>query len=413
MRSVAAVLVAAGLLAGCSERERANPFDPLNPQTGGVPAGFVAVAGSGYIQLRWQVPVGIDLIGYRLARRAAGDTAYRVLSERLAPNSSLFTDFNVANGRRYDYRLSYIFDTGVAPAGAEDFATPGPLRPWVTDSDVAQALQLSADGRHIVLAEQGFVSPGPVAVDPSDGRLWVGDTYTGNLSIFASGTRVNISSLESAIAIAIDPRDHSAWVCDEHLGEVAHFRSTGDRAVPPRIGPFSYPIDVAVDPNDGTVWVCDNDARQVQVFRSDGVRLRTIDVPRPSRIAVHPVTQDAWVTSFESGVVLRLSVDGVESETFPGFRGPIAIAIDGPRQRVWVADALAGQVVALHESGTVQHVISGQLEVRDIAVDPHTGNAWTVLPRLRRVSVLSPDGAEIAATQGLRSPAAIALDPGR
>ena len=46
MRRVAALLTVALLAAGCSERARLNPFDPANPDTGGQPAGFVAIAGN-------------------------------------------------------------------------------------------------------------------------------------------------------------------------------------------------------------------------------------------------------------------------------------------------------------------------------------------------------------------------------
>ncbi len=413
MRSVAALLALGVLLGGCSERERANPFDPSNPGTHGRPAGFMAVAGSGYVQLRWQSPVGIDLEGFHLKRRAQGDSVYRVLVTRIQPLSTTFLDTNVSNDRRYDYRLSYIFDGEISAVAAEDFATPGRLRPWVSDAGASEVLLLSADGRRVVFAERGFSSPVPLAVDPADGRVWVGDNYTGEVTLLLFGTRVRITSFLRPIAIALDPRDGSAWVCDENLGEVGHYTRDGVRATPPRIGPFSLPIASAIDPVDGTIWVCDNGARQVQVFNADGTRRRTIDTPRPSRIAIHPVTRDAWVTSFEQGVVLRLPYDGLGFEQFDGFRGPIGIAVDGARNRVWVAEAVAGRVLALDTDGTIERAVTGYPEAREIAVDPHTGNAWVVVARTRRIAVVTPEGAEIGAVEGLAGPLGIALDPGR
>ena len=114
MRTVAALLALGVLLGGCSERERANPFDPMNPSTGGRPAGFKAIAGSGYVQLRWQTPVGVDLTGYHLRRRAQGDSVYRVLVNAIHASQTSFLDTNVQNDQRYDYRLSFIIDEQIS-----------------------------------------------------------------------------------------------------------------------------------------------------------------------------------------------------------------------------------------------------------------------------------------------------------
>jgi NHL repeat len=413
MRPVAALLALGILLGGCSERERANPFDPLNPNTGGRPAGFKAIAGSAYVQLRWQAPVGVDLTGYHLQRRAQGDSVYRVLVNHISASQTTFLDTNVQNDLRYDYKMSFIIDEQISPIVAEDYATPGRLRPWATDGGTSEALLLSADGRHVVLAERGFDSPGAIAVDPFDGRVWVTDSFAGEVVLLLFGTRAILGGFRKPIAVGLDPRDASAWVCDEFQGEVRHFTRDGLPDTPPLIGPFGLPIAVAVDGTDGSVWVCDNGARQVQVFDESGVRRRTVDTPRPSRISIHPVTRDAWITSFEQGVIMRLSADGLDFDQFGGFRGPIGIAVDGTRNRVWVAEAVAGRLLALRMDGTIELALNGYPEAREVAVDPNTGNAWVVVPRARRIAVVNPDGHEVGAVEGLTTPVGIAIDPGR
>ena len=71
MRRLLPILASATLLlAGCSRRERANPFDPLNPSTSGRPSGFVALAGDREVRLRWQAVQGNSLSGYQIFRRA-------------------------------------------------------------------------------------------------------------------------------------------------------------------------------------------------------------------------------------------------------------------------------------------------------------------------------------------------------
>ena len=48
-----AVLALVVLSGGCTDRPRSNPLDPNNPDTGGGPATFTAIAQNGQVELRW------------------------------------------------------------------------------------------------------------------------------------------------------------------------------------------------------------------------------------------------------------------------------------------------------------------------------------------------------------------------
>lgn len=413
MRVLAALLIAALALVSCSRRERANPFDPANPDTRGRPAGFVAQAGNGLVVLRWRNPGAIDLAGYRVQRRLAGQTDYATLVELLPATATSFGDFGLLNGVRHEYRLAYVFAEGVAPVAAEDFATPGPLRPWITDVGAGELLELTADGRHVLAVDRGFVSPAHLAVDGATGDVWVGDSYTGDVTVLnTSGQRRVITSLLRPAGLAIDPLDHSLWVCDEHFDEVAHFLPSGEAAAPPRIGPLELPLDVAVDPVANLVWVCENGDPSLRAFRRNGVAVFDVAVPRPSRVAVDSLTHDAWTTSFERGLAVRVNSAGFPTDTVTGLRGPIGVAVDSRRGAIWIADALANQVVVVDRGARIVRRIGGLAQAREIALDLATGNAWVVTPGDGRVVVLSPEGVEIDSQAGFESPYDIALDPG-
>lgn len=413
MRALAALLIAALALVSCSRRERANPFDPANPQTRGRPSEFVAQAGNGLVVLRWRNPGAIDLAGYRLQRRRAGQTEYQTLVERLPATTTSYGDFGLLNGTRHEYRLAYVFAAGVSPVAAEDFATPGPLRPWITDVGTGELLELTADGRHVRGVDRDFVSPVHLAVDGTTGDVWVGDSYTGDVTLLnGSGERRVITSLLRPAGLAIDPVDHGLWICDEQLDEVARFLPSGEAGTPPRIGPLELPLDVAVDPVANLVWVCEHGDQRLRAFRRNGVAAFSADVPRPSRVAVDSLTHEAWMTSFERGLVVRVSSAGFPTDTVSGLRGPIGVAVDARRGAIWVADAIAGQVVILDRGARVVRRVGGLAQPREIALDLATGNAWVVTAGDGRVVVLSPEGVEIASQAGFSEPYDIALDPG-
>jgi len=413
MRALAALLILTLTATGCSRRERGNPFDPGNPATGGRPAGFVALAGNSNIVLRWQRLQG-DLVGYRLARRVEGDSIFRVLVELVPPTTTSYADFGLQNGKRHTYRLSFVFDAGPASDAAEDFGIPGPLRPWVTAFGSGELLRLTADGRRVLSSDPFYVNPTAVAVDPTQGLVWVSDPYSGVVVRInpGNGERLIVNDPGLPGAIAIDPVRHTAWVCDERQGEVAQFRSDGEPGVPPAIGPIQLALAVAVDPLDQSVWVCDNGARAVRQFTTTGLARWARSLPRPSRIAIDSLTRIGWVTSFESSVVMRVASNGAVLDTLHGFLGPIGVAVDARRGRVWIADAVAGTIVALHRDGTVERRTPGFSEVRELAVDLATGNVWATVPGDGRVVVLSPAGAIVTQIAGLSLPHAIALDPG-
>lgn len=409
-----APLLAFALVAGCSSREHANPFDPQNPVTNGRPGGFAALAGAQLVELRWTRPVLAGDFAYRLFRRVAGEADFQQIAPDLSGNVTSYFDFALENSVLHEYRLYYVFSGATGGLPAEDRATPGPLRPWCADLARRTLTQVTPDGRHALAETGGFFGPTHVAADPATGAVWLSDTYDGQVVILDPlNGRTNIrGGPAEPVAIALDPIDRSAWICDQGRDAVFHYTSRGIPGSPAQLTNLLTPIGVACDPVSGAVWVCEKGGNRVRRFARDGTPLGATSLTAPSRVAVDSLTGDAWVTSFESGRLVRFSSAGAAQDTVP-MSGPIGVAVDNRRDRIWVAEARAAQVVAVRRGGAIEFRVGGLGETREVAVDLATGDAWVTAPGIRALVRISASGAVLEKLTGFSDPYGIALDPGR
>lgn len=410
-------LALAVLAAGCGERPRANPFDPANPVTGGRPAGFVALAGNGQVELEWQPATAPGLLGYQLFRKLVTDTAYVAITGTIPPTQSATGDFQLANGIEHDYRLYFVFDRGLGPLPAEDIATPGPLEPWVADFGTSAVARMTADGRHIDFWQPfGALSPaggGPtsVAADPTNGVLWV-SIAAGPLVIYtpSTGQQVNLSQPPASPgALALDPVTGAAWVGDGVDNAIYHFQPNGAVASPGQLSGFGNPLDVAVNPGDRSVWVCERDGNLVTHFAFDGSGRASTPILAPSRVAVDSLTREAWVTSFTRGRVYRMTSAPAPADSFAFAAGPVGVAVDARRGRIWVADATSGTLFAAHRDGSVEFSVPGLGVPREVTVDLASGEAWVTALNPGRLVRVSPAGKVLVLTGGFNQPAGLSV----
>jgi DNA-binding beta-propeller fold protein YncE len=414
MRAVLPLLTALALLAGCSNRERANPLDPANPATGGRPAGFNAVAGYGLVTLSWTAQPSLAIDGFLVQRLAPGDSLYRPMGAVFTPAASGVNDLLVRSGSLYRYRLYYLIRGAPGHLPAEDEATPGPLRPWVADAGAGTLVRLSPDGRDIARSSRDAGDLQSLAVDREDGRVWTSSRYDGLVTTRLPGSVVadRITGLGQPFSMAVSPLDHSAWIC-ELAGSLAHYSAAG-ASLPGRAELLDTPTGVAVSPRDFSVWVCENGANRVRRFDSDGTPLAVAYVASPSRVAVDSLSGQAWVTSLSAGRVWRLSALGARLDSSNVAVGPIGLAVDHRRGRVWIADAGGDRLVVLDlATMAVLFTVPGLAEARDVDVDLATGDAWVVARSDRQVVRVSPDGVVLQRLGGFTDPTEVRLDPGQ
>ncbi|MBI5170390.1 MAG: hypothetical protein HZA61_12950 [Candidatus Eisenbacteria bacterium] len=421
MRRLAAVLIAAALAAaalgsaGCSRRDRANPLDPANPETGGRPEGFNAVSNYSVISLAWTPRPDLAIDGFQLSRLAPGDSLYRPLGGTRATTSNGYVDSGVLNGRRYRYRLAYVVGGQAGQHAAEDEATAGALRAYVADPGAGAVVRLSPDGRDVITRWTSFGDVQSVAVDGEAGLVWVSSWADGLAGWLDPSTpfTLQVTGLSSPYTLAVDRGDNTVWICDRS-GALVHRDLNGASASPGTIPLLDDPIGVAVGPSDRSVWVCEGGGNRVRRWNSVGTPVATAFLgASPSRVAVDSLTRVAWVTSLQGARVWRIAENGAVLDSSSACAGPIGIALDRPRGLAWVADAVGNRVVALDLATlAVVRTIGGFVEPRSVAVDPTTGEVWIVARGTRAVLRCASDGTVLDRLAGFADPSEIALDFG-
>jgi DNA-binding beta-propeller fold protein YncE len=401
--------LALSAFAGCAERERANPFDPANQNTQGRPAGFMALARDGRVELVWQAQTAAGLEGYQVWRKTANETTFHAISAVLKPTVTHYSDVGLLNGLDHDYRLYYVLASGPGAGPAEDIATPGPQVPWVADGADGAVLEVTADGRHFAASHNGFVRPVSVAVDTISNHVWSSDPDAAEVRVLDASTGVSLTIPVSGTpgSIATVAGDSSAWVCEEDGGLVLHLGPDGQH-----LGiwsGFALPLGIAISGFDGSLWVCEHDGNRVWRRDFDLGTSTSVTLPLPSRVAVDGSTGEAWVTSFSNAVVWKLSPANVPVDTLGGFFGPVGIAVDPQRGNVWVADPAGDQIRVFATNGTPRFTVGGLPGARSVAVDPVTGDGWVAAITSGEIIRISATGAVIRRLAGAGSPNDIAV----
>ena len=413
MRRLVPLLVALVVLASCSRRDRLNPLDAANPNSGGAPEGFNAIADFVSVRLVWKAQPDLPIDGFRLYRLAPYDSVYRALGGVLPRTTSSFFDGSAINGADFYYRLYYVVNGEQSAHFAQDIATPGSVRAWVGDVGGGRLLRLAPDARDVLVSRTGFASPYSLAVTQDFGPVWVADYLSGEVRVidpqnFGGPT---IAGIPQPFSMALDPIDGSAWICDLS-GSVRHYTPTGAPAAPSSLTLLEQPAGIATSPADGAVWVTELTGQRVRRYARDGTPLGARPIASPSRVAVDSLTGQGWVTSLTSGWVWRISSGLVVLDSLR-FQGPIGLALDWRRRTAWVADAQADQVVAIDMDTRAVRFRLGPLgEPRDVAVDLDRGEAWVVGRTAGAVYRFSPAGVLLGRVGGLGDPYEVRLDRG-
>jgi len=392
-----ALLAGLMLLSACSGRERANPFDPLNPDTGGEPHGTRAQAGCGRVELRWGGLGMADIEGFRLWRRAPEEAPGESLltAEPLPAASRAYADEALANGTLYEYAVEFLFRDGSArlrPVAAR----PGAALVWCGDPCGWGLQRLAPDARHAERAgDHGAIvfdldidlEGGRLfAADLQDGgRIWTGPTDGGGplVPLAAPGaTGVSWSRAARALAVASFFESRVAWMTDT---------GTLLRVLETRATPRLHPEAVAFRDSSCT-WIALADSSKLRgrVLRVgfDSGRVDTVDAPfaRPVALADDPAAGGCWVADRGGAILYYVSADLAVASSEPGaLARPVAAAADG-EGNCWVADA--GALVRFDRACVEGARLEGVGGAHGLAVDPLTGQLWVTLPDRGEVLVL-------------------------
>ena len=426
-RALAVWLVAAGALAvvsgGCETRDRSNPLDPYNDDTGGLIPGFNALAGNRQVEIRWSRVTQDGLTGYRLLRWRPGDLP-EVVEDQIAPNLTGTVDTAVVNEESYVYQLVARFQSGDTLASPADTATPGARQIIVLGADLPGMYGLTPDGRDILYAQPARDAYEDMELDERRGILWLSLPLEGAvLRLYPSG------------AIAA-PEIRVAFVSDVSISDLRGYGWVAD-PVTPDVRQYGPPLGdvVGVSRFFGTARVVEAGKRIPFVWvgnEAGHVYRRTSDQIEPAgewtvsgavrAIAIDEGTGQAWVVARppgETGTDDLYRIDPADS-TVTGVPFRLAnvadVEFDEARRSLWVSEEGpptlgSGRLTRLDDQGEIVATLSG-IEPFGIHLDKGTGNCWVADLRSKRVLEVAPSGALVRRTTVVETPYLVRVIPG-
>lgn len=403
-RGWVAVLIAAAILAGCSERERLNPLDPKNGSTGGLIAGFAALAGDRQVEIRWTRLTQPDVASYGLLRwRPGGAPSY--IGETYGKNIAGTVDSTVVNDETYIYRLVAFFLSGDSAVSPADSATPGTRKIVALSAGVPGLVGLTPDARQILYVQASPEAYEDMEVDRVHSALWLTAPDAGLI-----------------LRKLFDGRPAGPTIAYPHPSDVSvsNNRGLGWVASPDQQAVRGYGPDLTtVDPFreitsqgncrvveagtlDQTVWI-GNDAGFIRRFDPalNGPLLNGwfLDAPVVA-IALDEAAERAWVavhTAIGDDLYVLDGRDSTSTKT-PGRWSDIAdLAFDSVSHTLWISErgiphAGNGRLTRVSASGAVLAFV-GNIEPFGIMADPVSGNCWASDVKSGRLLEISPDGA--------------------
>ncbi len=383
------LLVPAFLMAGCEERDRDNPFDPLNPSTGGEPSVVEAVAGDSQVRLTWSLS-GLDDIETIQLQRLQG-AADPVIVQESGNLEGAFEDVTVENGVTYSYHAVVVARDGLQLETRSDLATPGRAVPWVGDASASGLSRLSPDGRDRLFRAQFNRSLLDLAFD-SSGRLWGADFFQGQVvRLGEDGVVEDAFEQFGANALAFDSETGQLWVGAFADQSISRRTLTGQRIFYlPDLGPIE---DLEPKRDRNGVWIAVRDVGLVEI-EDDRVSRRWNNFVWPVAVSS---TDHEWIWVVDRGQVgvSRLfKSSGVIVESKAEFGDPRDCSADADGG-LYVADTGRGGII--HLDGNGDEVSFWEVGgASGVTFDPQTGNVWVVVRNEARVEVFDSAGVSLA-----------------
>ena len=203
-----------------------------------------------------------------------------------------------------------------------------------------------------------------VAVDPTDGTLWVTDDDNDRVQHFtaAGGYLGQFKSCTDPGAIAVNPAG-SLYVACSSLGVIQKYTAKGEAlkvlaSAGSGEGQVHFPLDLAID-SSGAIWAADTENNRVDKFSGEDKFVKSISLgsnAKPWGIGISR-GGEVWVTEPWEKRVSVLDGEGKLLRRFgsagsgPGqFAWPSDVELDS-RGYAWVADAVNDRVQIFNEAG--------------------------------------------------------------
>ncbi|MDZ7263084.1 MAG: hypothetical protein ONB16_00775 [candidate division KSB1 bacterium] len=372
--SICFLLLGLLLWINCSDRQRLNPIDPLNPNTAGKPGSLRIYSELDQAVLEWQAIPIRDFIGYRIYRKGPADTHFQFI-HLSPPESTRYRDQNLAFDSVYQYQISVQALDFETPRSDIVSIIPGPTYIWATDIYNRRLIQITHDGAHEIMQIPVDGYPAELALDAPLQRLWFIDILLNRVYFLEAGIPRLAASLAGGRPsdIAMDVDNDRIWISDETKGIVYVLNRQGQRVG--EVAGFTKPIALDIDFRDGAGWVVDLKAARVSKIAPNlSIALQLMDFHRPMDISVNQKTGECWVA--DSSRVLKFDARGnVKLRLESGFSFVTKLAVDSNTGNCWVLDQefwfQRARLLCFNEKGHQLVNVSGLSWPENIAVNPY------------------------------------------
>jgi hypothetical protein len=408
IRFLTRLLLLLGILAllasGCTQRDRANPLDPENQDTGGKLTGFNARAGDHSVDLVWSLLTQTGVLSYEIQRWVPGGTPVRIVNGIYPPHVSAAEDIDVENDSTYVYHLIAHLASGDSAVSPPDTVTPGTLRTVVLIAQPYGIAGVSPDGRDVAYFRESGDPYDDIDLDSRRGIFWLSQFDRGMLTgrtFEGTGTNIEIP-VNHPTDLAISLQRGSIWAAVPDENVVKRFGSADTNIGVPGIpvtgvGPARV---VEADNQHGTIWIGADDGGVYRASASGSAILETWQLgARINAIAVDESSGDAWITTRNVSLcdLYRFSPGNSTPELVrQGLLNVTDMEVEPVNHTLWVcergaAQAGNGRLSRLDATGAALTTLTG-LEPYAVAVEPGSSGCWVTDIRSDRLWHVAPDG---------------------
>ena len=328
------IITVSFILISCSDRERANPFDPENPDTKGAPTGVSVISNYDTVTVRWNAIDVDDFSYYQIYRSISKDT----MDGYDSTETNIFIDTGINFDSCYCYSLQANTKHDEGTISDSVCIVPGPVNFWIADFYDFSLWRISYDGAHI-LGSAYFTSPIAVESDPQRNQFWVAD-YWGE-RLYAVDKNLTVSST----TINLD----------------------------------APPADMAVNSTDGEIYVLLRQENLLKTYFTSGLEKESISLPFDvsfyTSVAYDSIGENIWISNEETDTIFQYPLIQPDSAftSYSGFENPGKIYADPITGGCWSVSDYG--IIRIHSADSTDTYKSDYC-IKDISINPINGDCY-------------------------------------
>ncbi len=305
---------------GCSDRERLNPFDPQNPNTGGAPTHFSAHSNRDTIFLSWKAMDVDDLSHYLLYRSENGAAFedFRIID----PDVNSYSDVEIDYDVNYRYAVQAHTESEQGMLSDTLQVTPGAFNFWITDYYDFSIKRMSYDGSHFL----GHLDiPTPIAIEAGLGNqaFYVADYWSSAIHEVNRQMQIvrTFELPDQPVDISLDLSTSTLYVLTLGMNQILQLRLVDGAITSIDLDiNISFQGNLAFDVLRRDVWVMDaflDTVVQVDLSDNQPVLRYVGSLPLAENIYADPITGGVWLPSHDG--VIRLTPNAQADTLLTGY----------------------------------------------------------------------------------------------